>query len=871
MRRHVILAVLRRNFSAYFRSPAGYVFIVVFIGLSAAVAFWREAFFQNNLANLETLNEYFPYLLLFLVPAVAMTAWSDERRQGTDEILLTLPVTDLELVAGKYLAALSIYAVALAFSFAHVVSLAFLGRPDFGVMLGTFLGYGFLGAALLPIGMVASLLTSSVTVAFILGALFCAVPVFLGRSRLVLPEGLAGALSSLGVESAFADFASGVLSLSAVVTFAALAAVMLYLNLVLLGRRHTEGSPLRWHQTARLACLAVIGVSVGVLGSRADARIDLTQERLHSLSPSTRAVLDKIEASRPIQIQAFVSPEVPTDYVQARQNLLAMLREVAARASGKVNLRIVETQRYTEESRQAEKFGIRAQEIREQVDADTENEGIFLGVALTCGTEEVVVPFLDKGLSAEYEIVRSIGTIVGAKRRRVGIAATDAQVFGGFDMMSMRPNPEWEIVKELRKQYEVESVSLDSPVSKTYDCLLVVAPSSLSQPQMDVLLEYVRKGNATLLFDDPFPNSMPYLAPDRPKGGHGRGMFGPQPTDQKGDIRRFVESIGIAWNTDSIAWDPWNPHPNLRHLPKEFVFLGPGNGNPETFNPRDSISSGLQEMVLIFPGEIRRGGDPGIQFTPLLSATRSGGVRHRADVFDSGMYLNPLQRPGGVDIVVGARLEGTLAAAPPKEGEPPAPPGRIKAVFVADLDCISNFAFDLRRQGIKGLEFDNVTFVLNAVDSLAGDESYVELRKRRPRHRTLEKLEARTRTHEEAKFRETEKANEEAKKEKEAAQKRFDDKLDEIRKRTDLDPVSKGEMVRRAQEVESRRLEIAKEEVEERKKAAIDRSRTTYRDAVRSIRKQVRAAAILLEPIPALLLCLFLFLRRFLAPKESQT
>ncbi|HKD35314.1 MAG TPA: Gldg family protein, partial [Pirellulales bacterium] len=464
----VISAIFRRNLLSYFSNPTGYVFICLFVVLSSAFAFWPYEFFNANLANLDQLNHYLPYILLIFVPAITMGIWADERRQGTDELLLTLPATDLDVVLGKYLAAVGVFTVSLAFSgMCNLGILHWLGSPELPLFLANYFGYWLVGLAMLATGMVASFFTSNLTVSFILGVVFNAPLVaadwadaFTGSADWAL------AIKHWGIAEQFRDFGTGVISLASTVYFVMLVVVMLYLCMVLIGRRHwlggRDGHSLFGHYMARAVGLVVIAAALNMIVGAFDMRYDVTAERINSLSPDTVQLVRNLKTKRPIMIEAYVSPSVPENYVQTRLNLLTALHEFQTLGHGQIQVRVINTEPTTEDATRAEQqFGIKPQSIFGRSRGAMKDEQIFLGCAITCGLEKVVVPFFDRGTPIEYELIRSISTVSQEKRKRLGVVQTDAQLFGGFDFSSMgmggmpQSREKQPIIDELEKQYEV--------------------------------------------------------------------------------------------------------------------------------------------------------------------------------------------------------------------------------------------------------------------------------------------------------------------------------------------------------------------------------------------------------------------------------
>ena len=909
MKWHVLDAVFKRNFVAYFSNPTGYVFICVFVLLGSLAAFWPPEFFNSNLANLDQLNRYLPSILLVFIPAITMSVWAEERRQGTDELLLTLPASDWEVVFGKYLATVGIYTVALMFScICNLIILLRWGTPDSGLFLSNYMGYWFVGLSMLSIGMVASFLTSNLTVGFILGLAFNAPLAVADQASAVMGPQLASRVRGWSLAEQFSDFGRGVVSLSSIAFFLGIVAVCLYMSMVLIGRRHwtgrRDGAQMGLHYVARSLGLVAAAVGAVLLFRTLDVRADLSNEQISSLSPDTRRLLGTLESDRPIEIKAYVSPTVPEDYTQTRLTLLNMLRQFQRLGRGKVNVEVISTEPKTEAAALAsQQFGIQPVTVLSRVRGTYREEEIFMGCAFTSGLEKVVVPFFDKGTPVEYELIRSVCTAAQQKRKRLGVLATDADLFGGFDMMGGQQRPRQPILDELEKQYDVVQVDASAPLTESYDVLLAVQPSSLGPEQMAHFVAAVQAGQPVAIFEDPLPvlmTSVPGTSQPRRSPGGPMAMFQPQGGQPKGDIGPLWQTLGVRLAAGSgrpamgqmgsspyVVWQDYNPHPKLE-LPSEFVFINADQGGDATsaqagaggavgpsFNQQQPITSGLQEVLFPFPGAVAKDEAADVIWTPLAqTSTRSGTIEVEQVMGNRGdmRQLRIFEKPGKQAMVIAVSVERKAAA-------PEAKP--IRAVVVADIDLLDGRIFGLRNRPdeVFGLNFDNVTFALNILDSLSGDTRFLDIRKRKPKHRTLERIEDTVASAREQADQERQKfieqfdaaesgANAEMQKEVGA----FEKKIKDMESAGDADPQAAMQAVQQLasrQRLAQRRLDTKIEQLKRTRDSDVEAVERQLGAKVRSEQDRQKWLAVLLPPIPPLVVAFFVYFRRRSLEREG--
>ncbi|MBS0663340.1 MAG: ABC transporter permease subunit [Verrucomicrobia bacterium] len=235
--------LFQREFLGYFRSPVAYVFLSIFLLASVGLAFFVGQFFKAGNASLESYFVFHPWLFLFLIPAVGMRLWAEEKRAGTIELLFTLPVSTVETVLAKFLAGWAFLAVAILLSFPLVVTVYWLGEPDGGVMVASYVGSILMAGAYLSVCALTSAMTKNQVISFVLSVVACLVLVFLGWNVFsellasVLPVWLVDLLANFSFTTHFDAFTKGVIDPKDVMFFLSLGAFCLCLNVMVLDRR----------------------------------------------------------------------------------------------------------------------------------------------------------------------------------------------------------------------------------------------------------------------------------------------------------------------------------------------------------------------------------------------------------------------------------------------------------------------------------------------------------------------------------------------------------------------------------------------------------------------------------------------------------
>ncbi len=359
-----ILRIARKEFRGFFASPAAYLFLGAFLAVTLFVFFWVDTFFARNIADVRPMFQWMPILLIFLVAALTMRTWSEERRAGTLESLLTAPVRPLSLVLGKFIAALALVAVALALTLPLPVSVSFLGSLDWGPVVGGYVAALFLAAAYVAIGVYMSSRTDNPIVALILTTVVCGVFYLVGSNTLTNLFGyrVGHVLALLGTGTRFESITRGVLDLRDLYYYVSIVGVALTLNLFTLERLRWAGNPsvARHRMWGWMLGLAAVNFAVANLwlAPITWARADITHDHIYTLSDATKQQLARLK--EPLLIRGYFSAKTHPLLAPLVPQVEDLLREYAVAAGGNARVEFIDpTRDRAAEDEAAAKYGVK--------------------------------------------------------------------------------------------------------------------------------------------------------------------------------------------------------------------------------------------------------------------------------------------------------------------------------------------------------------------------------------------------------------------------------------------------------------------------------------------------------------------------------
>jgi len=430
-----VLSITRKELAGYFGSPMALIFVGAFLAATLFSFFWVDTFFARGIADVRPLFSWMPVLMIFLVAALTMRQWSEEQRAGTLEVLLTLPVSRIQLVAGKFLAVMALVAISLALTIFLPITVDLLGNLDWGPVFGGYLAAVLLAAAYAAIGLFVSSRTDNQIVSLILTVLLCGVFFLVGSSGVTdfFGDRVGEILRAVGSGSHFESIERGVVDLRDLLYYLSLTVVFLTLNVASLdSKRWSTGKRTLPHRrsvtlTTILVVLNMVLLNVWVFPLNA-LRLDLTAQREYSLSQTTRDLLGNLQ--EPLLIRGYFSEKTHPLLAPLIPSIRDMLQEYKVASGGMVQLEIVDPAKDPDAEAEANQtYGIQPVPFQVAGRYETSIINSYFDILIRYGDQNVVLGFRDL---IEIEALRDGNVDVRLRNLEYDLTSSVKKVVYGF-------------------------------------------------------------------------------------------------------------------------------------------------------------------------------------------------------------------------------------------------------------------------------------------------------------------------------------------------------------------------------------------------------------------------------------------------------
>ncbi|MGN0854702.1 MAG: Gldg family protein [Kiritimatiellia bacterium] len=739
------LTIFKREFKSFFDSPVAYVFLTAFLVLVGFLTFGVALFYESRQAELTPFFIWHPWVYLLLVPAATMGLWADERRNGTMEQLLTLPITVWEALVGKFLAAWAFIGIALALTFPIVLTVGYLGAPDWGAVFCGYLGSLLMAGAATAIGVFASSLSRSSVIGFVVALVMIFLLMIIGFDPVTgaiagwgVPRALVDGLAGCSLFAHFEALRRGVVDLADIGYYAG--AVVFFLAAA---KTVTDGRRGASRGVLGLAILAAIVVAADVILANLPLRADFTAERLYSLSKGSRAVLAKLD--KDVTLKYYVSSsaaEMPMGLKTYANQVEHLLDEYARAAGGRLEIEKYDPKPDSDAEEWAQRYGIEPQTV------NPFGAPIYFGLVATCGDQEQTLGVLSPRTEAtlEYDITRLVTRVAWPERPVVGVMTSLPGVLAGernpMMMQMRRQRPQgWAVFTELAKDYDVREVPTDAEaIDADVKTLVVLHAKALADKTLYAIDQFVCRGGRLIVCADP----LSFKSLIGAQGNQMQQMEAASPST----LGKLFEAWGVTFADGKVTCDlaaSTKLGNGQGGVDDEPAFLTLGKDNMDA---TDLLVNGLTQVMFPFAGAYAfEGKDKDLVFTPVITTS----VGHSGETEKMGLMMGRGSReaqPDGHARVVAARLDGTFKTAFPKGPDGTndvanaVASGKSAVMLFADSDFLADdFCVRLLRTPFGNMAQpmnDNLALFSNVIEQFAGREELIGVRTRGASKRPFE-------------------------------------------------------------------------------------------------------------------------------------
>ena len=488
------LALIKKDLKGYFDQPTGYLLLVIFVSISAW-SFFKTAFLIGE-ASLQPLftvefaidRPSLPWLMTLFIPAATMRLLSEEQRDGTLETLLTHPIRAWVILLSKFLSGLIFVSIAILMTLGIPISLTSAGNMDWGAISSQYVGSIFLGASLVAIGLFTSSLTRNQIISFILGLTLGMILMIMGLEivAITLPPNIASLLQLLSPITHFNNIARGIIDLRDILYFSSLVATFLTATFLIM-RSRTLSHKSQQYINLRLgvAGLIILSILVGWFGTDIKGRLDLTEDKIFSLSPATTNIINNLDDL--LTIDLYLSADPPVQVASVYRDVNDFLDDLESNSNNNVKV----TRHFPDENQlsyqKAYNAGIESVAFERQSQGEFQIKTGYLGVSLTYLDNREVISFVESINGFEYEIASLTNKMLRSDTDRLTVGIL--QGHGELSPIEQMPT----FFSVLNEEYDIVPIEADPNESLPFESVDILFIGSPSEPMSDIHVNSINK------------------------------------------------------------------------------------------------------------------------------------------------------------------------------------------------------------------------------------------------------------------------------------------------------------------------------------------------------------------------------------------